>query len=192
MPFSLNYTDQQTLNPSAGVPAQHVYRLNGIRDPDFTGIGAQPAGFDQYAAIYNRYTVFAAEVEVYASTTNTSAITGRPIVMMHVSNKDVSSSGTNAEALVKADKLCLLAPVDAGPSNRVIRNRYTISSVTGRKFSVGDPAFSADVSADPDNGVYLVISVCGQNEVMDPDPVDVTLRIRYIGSFSEPKVLGES
>ena len=42
---------------SNGIAKQYM-RMNSLFDPDQTGTGHQPYYFDQFAALYNRYTVF--------------------------------------------------------------------------------------------------------------------------------------
>lgn len=46
---------------------EYVYRLNSVFDPDFTGVGGQPEGFDQLKALYGRYRVMACKAEVSAA-----------------------------------------------------------------------------------------------------------------------------
>lgn len=44
-----------------------VFRGNSCFDPDFTGVGAQPMGFDQYGALFRRYRVLGSKVKVMFS-----------------------------------------------------------------------------------------------------------------------------
>ena len=53
----MRYSTTISLNAEAGIPAPHLFRANGIQDPDFTGIGHQPYGHDTYQTIYNHYNV---------------------------------------------------------------------------------------------------------------------------------------
>lgn len=55
----LKYSVNLTYQPAAGVSSQNTFRANSVFDPDFTGAGAQPRYFDQYAALYNQYQVLA-------------------------------------------------------------------------------------------------------------------------------------
>lgn len=47
-----------------GVPSAYTFRLNSLYDPDFTGIGRQPYGFDQLSAFYNNYVVTGSSIKV--------------------------------------------------------------------------------------------------------------------------------
>lgn len=51
------YTESFNLTLTSGVYANRVFRMNSTFDPDFTGVGGQPYGRDQIAAIYTRYRV---------------------------------------------------------------------------------------------------------------------------------------
>lgn len=64
MPATLIYSDHYTLNPGAGTYTGQIHRLNSLFDPDYTGVGHQPRGFDQLALLYSRYRVNAVKVEV--------------------------------------------------------------------------------------------------------------------------------
>lgn len=41
-----------------------LFRLNSLYDPDLSGLGTQPVGYDQWAAFYNKYRVVSTEVEI--------------------------------------------------------------------------------------------------------------------------------
>jgi len=58
----MTYADQ---NNAAGTgPQTYVYCQNGLYDPDITGVGHQPRGFDQLEELYTRYYVYAARFDV--------------------------------------------------------------------------------------------------------------------------------
>ncbi len=41
-----------------------LVRLNSLYDPDLSGVGSQPVGFDQWSAFYNRYRVISTNVQI--------------------------------------------------------------------------------------------------------------------------------
>ena len=73
-PFAQRYITSmkysQTFTISSALGAVQRFNLNNIYDPDRTGVGHQPYGYDQLGAIYNRYRVIACHwaINVYPST----------------------------------------------------------------------------------------------------------------------------
>lgn len=53
-----------SLDPGLASYASHSFRANSLFDPDLTGAGHQPLGFDQYNAIYSQYTVTKTRIKV--------------------------------------------------------------------------------------------------------------------------------
>lgn len=55
------------LNPGAGLAATYVFAANGLFDPNITGVGHQPTGFDQLMGLYNEYVVIGSTIKVVFS-----------------------------------------------------------------------------------------------------------------------------
>lgn len=55
----LTYVDTKTVSPGT-TSIHHTFRLDSIFDPDFTGVGHQPAFHDQWANLYSKYRVIGA------------------------------------------------------------------------------------------------------------------------------------
>lgn len=72
----------------------YTYRMNSVFDPDFTGVGGQPEGFDQLKALYSRYRVIALGVKVTA----TSLTSGNAGVIAMAPSEN-SALSTTAEQL---------------------------------------------------------------------------------------------
>lgn len=60
----LRYAENYALNPSVAGFAAQVFASNGLFDVDITGVGHQPAGFDQLMALWNEYVVLKARIKV--------------------------------------------------------------------------------------------------------------------------------
>lgn len=65
------YSDFRSLTSAVG-QGEYVYRLNSCFDPDQTGVGGQPDGFDQYKLLYTRYRVVATDIDLQVVGTGTS------------------------------------------------------------------------------------------------------------------------
>ncbi len=57
MRTTLRYVDSVKLTNTTGALAEYDFRANSIYDPDYSGVGHQPLGRDQFANIYNYYVV---------------------------------------------------------------------------------------------------------------------------------------
>jgi len=66
---TLCYVEKITFS---GLPSfDYQFRLNSLFDPNLTGTGHQPKGFDQLAAFYNRYRVYDCDYEItFVQTSN--------------------------------------------------------------------------------------------------------------------------
>jgi len=59
----LTYVDTKTISPSSGM-ANHVFGVNNIHDPDWTGGGHRPFFYNQFAALYQKYRVLGVKYTV--------------------------------------------------------------------------------------------------------------------------------
>lgn len=62
----LRYAANVSVDPSESVgvslSAAHSFRANGVRDPDYTGVGHQPRGYDQLMALYKYSRVVSSKI----------------------------------------------------------------------------------------------------------------------------------
>ena len=106
----LRYTQTVTFAPDGGAGEffkWHVWRANGLFDPDQTGVGGQPKGYDDLAAIYARNIVIGARCRMeyipnYGSQSNVGATPG----MFGVYSTDRATIFTdNTNALQDSDNI---------------------------------------------------------------------------------------
>lgn len=184
----LNYTDMVTLNGALGVAAFRRYRLNSLFDPDETGVGAQPVGHDEYSALYSRYTVFKAEVEVHFISGGDSKYVGG----FYVLPSNFLSTTSLSDNIARSDKLIFGSSNTGGTTNTRMKQSYYLPTIVGRRYSTGDAQYSALIGANPTETVGLIVYAGGTNDLQDPGPIDCLVRIRYHCIYSEPKALFES
>lgn len=68
----LRYVQEVQLDAGTGTYSQNLFRCNSLFDPDYTGVGHQPKGFDEWAGVYNHYTVMKSTITAKAVTQTTS------------------------------------------------------------------------------------------------------------------------
>jgi len=64
MRVCLPFTTNVSLVSTAGVPGNYLFRGNGPFDPDLTGSGAQPEGYDQWSGLYSACRVLGSRITV--------------------------------------------------------------------------------------------------------------------------------
>lgn len=74
MCVKLKYFDKYSISITTGIPQAQVWRGNDCFDPDLTGSGHQPNGFDQWSAFYNFQTVVASAVRVRVFPTTVTTV----------------------------------------------------------------------------------------------------------------------
>jgi hypothetical protein len=194
----LRYVTEFTLDAAIGGAAQRVFRANSLFDPDVTGIGHQPMGFDQWAEIYSHYTVLGSKMTLRLlpadSTNYNTAYWG---ILLDTTTNGTAGFSTNMNVL--ESKLCSNSFKIAGNGNQqynpdpnqVITKYFSAKKFFGQKNIRDGSANSAEVSANPSNEAYLIPFVlsAGGN---DPGPIQFTAIIDYIAMFRDPVTIDGS
>lgn len=158
------------------------YRANSLYDPDQSGIGHQPLGFDQYMPFYNRFTVIASKIQVTCiSGSNTTP------VYFSVSLEDSTSAPLPIDDEIENGQVSFtyVSGQDAGSIARRSRG-FSARRFFGKRFLIGDPSYSGTISNDPAIGAYFQIAVASVDG-MDPDACRFRVLITYLAVLNEPK-----
>lgn len=93
----LRYHETFTINPGVGgTPGVYVFRANSCFDPNLTGVGHQPRGFDQLMALYQFIAVKEIQAELFFTTSD-----GAPVIAsLQVDGN--SATGANRDAMMEA------------------------------------------------------------------------------------------
>lgn len=143
---------------ASGALGDNIYRGNSLFDPDLTGTGGQPNGFDQWAAFYASYTVLGSKCEV---TTIVNGGTGGPntnrfgITPTNFSSAfGVSSQEQVEEQPYTVSKEAIMGAVGIGQAKaQQYMSTAKIMGVVRPYVQISDSA-SALVSANPTNQWY--------------------------------------
>jgi hypothetical protein len=136
--------------------------LNSIFDPDRSGVGHQPLGYDQWALFYNRYRVDTVDIQVDFVNLSTTSVTD---VLVHCSN-DATAITTNAQFLANSEapftEVTLLSTSN-GNNIWSIKRRISLNQITGisaEKYRVDD-VYSAQFGSNPSE--VIVAHICGKD-----------------------------
>ncbi len=187
MEVDLAYNVNARVNPGAVAYSDTLFDLNNLYDPERTGTGHQPREFDQLAALYLYYRVYAAKVEVEVRQRASHGI--RAVIVADNSGTALTPSTYPAE-----NRRAWVSPVTGSnqPAIRYIKT-YDIASILGMtraQFLASEDTDSA-VTTAPDLIALLHMYV---EQVDGSTAVDFeySMKITFRAVFHEKKTLGIS
>lgn len=184
------YSKGLSLNPgAAGVLATYVISANGLYDPDITGVGHQPMGFDQLMAFYNHYTVIGSRLK--ATFLNNDATNDCIVGVYTASDSSLTTVaiGTLIEQGDITYTYCNNATI--GGNNSTIIRSVGIGKYMGRSNILSEDDFRGDVSNNPAEQVYFHC-VAAPTGTADMSALTLNIEIEYITIFTEPRELAAS
>lgn len=187
------YTEFFTINPSIGSAGSYVFKANDLYDPNFTGTGHQPYGFDQIIQFYNHFQVLGAKVtfKVYPGT-------NAPPFVMGVRLDDTNSlTTTNVDYLMEQprNKRKLIGT----GNNTTDKNTQITHTFSGSKFFrvaptafKGNRAYMGTSGSSPSEEAYFICWIGPTNGSTDLTTYDCSVEIEYIARFTEPREVSPS
>ena len=151
MLVTLPYVTMNRANPGVISQIDQTFNLNSAYDPDYSGTGHQPRGFDEWAAIYGRYRVLKVQAYVLLRQRASHGIIGR--IILSNSNGTMQTTANLGE-FANATYMGVTSS-DAPP----LRKRLTIwpHKVLGMTYAVykANEDVAAVVSSNPSEMAYM-------------------------------------
>lgn len=177
---TLKYHDTILLNPGASY-AVHNFSLNGLYDPDISGVGHQPLYFDQYMAIYNHYHVIGSKVRVnFFQKTNSL---DEPFKVVLYENPDTVLSITNMDTLAEQSKSTYAAIINT-TAPKTLTHSWSAKKTFGGSI-LGNDQLRGNSGANPAEGSYCAIMVRPVNPAAQVGEIWAQVHIEYVTVFSE-------
>lgn len=192
----LRYAQEVNLNAAISSLAIQTFVANGMYDPDFTGTGHQPSGFDQNMAFYDHYTVTHARCRVRMANVTTSNVAPAYFDVCLTDNS-ATFSGMAVESFLESR----FAHGDTMKSVGTERNYFGYDPwrevhFDAKKFFttkdiIGDANYQGNTSANPTEQAFFHVVVASPGAT---DPANITLLcvIDYIAVLTEPTNIAAS
>lgn len=190
---SFRYYQEFQLDPTLISPAPYTFSANGLYDPNITGIGHQPRGFDQLMSLYDHFVVVGvkARFEFENRCNCASAVS----VVVH----DSSSTLTDVEDI---GEYKVAKHVTVGGENGT-NAHSTIKSITmklnpnkflGRSKPLSDSQLKGSTFANPVEQAFFSIYQWPVNNVgiIDPPAAQCRVWLDYTAVLIEPKLPSKS
>lgn len=187
-PFASRYITKMKYSETAFLSIansyQYAFNLNSVFDPNQTGVGHQPYGFDQLTPIYNRYRVIGCKYVVNAYST-TSAIRFGTICTNDgppINNMSELAENPRAQTRVQLPN----------GNTMTISGNISIPKLMGRTKQqyMADDRFQAQVTASPAELALLTIYGAGLNDAVTD--INVVVTLEYTVEFFDPKPIDQS
>lgn len=182
----MRYCEQIVLQSTSGTVATQVYWANGIYDPNYTGVGHQPLGHDEWAVLYNNYKVLRSNIKVQAGNTN-----AHPVLIAINRQDDPAGSTGNLDAVCEQPntKWMQISATAGGPTSKTLKMGY----VSRKQYpSLGkDDTLRPAFGASPSEGCYYVVKM-QSTDAGQTINIPCLITIEYIVELTVPKILVQS
>lgn len=178
-----------SINPSVGGLADtYIFSANNLYDPNYTGTGHQPLGFDQIMLMYDHYTVIGSKITVtFVNNDSTyNQFAGVRLVDNVTPNTDPNDLIENG-----AGKYVLLGLSDKESNTATISHTCAVSKFLGRPHILSVDSLRGTSSSGPTEQAYYHIWGA-PNTTSDSSTISLNVKIDYIAVFTEPKTLAGS
>lgn len=186
----LVYTGAFSTADAANPTGLSTFRGNGLYDPDFAIGGAQPAGFDELMALYNRYSVKSSVAEAVFFPSSTSAGTQGHCWIVPTTQATALTAVDPFTSIVVLRDCATKALGTSGVTPVVIKNSMSTKEATG--VSHTDADCQGTDGTDPVNQWYWQIGSTNYQNGNNTSGAYVTYKIIYEVEFSDPRNLALS
>lgn len=180
---NIQYYTNGSIVSGASTTGTYVFSANGCFDPDISGTGGQPMGFDQAMTFYNHYTVLGARIRVIF---NSNSDTQRASVA--VSTSGSSTATTSIEQLMENGNLAFeqLGYIGQMGSTCSFTRTMKPARYQGIDDVLDDPNMRGDAASNPTEQAYFHLS-CWNAANSTTVGVFFQALIEYDVMFTEPR-----
>jgi len=186
------YHDSVTITSTAGAVGRYFFSANGLFDPNITGTGHQPLGFDQLMLLYEQCTCVFSKISVVFINNATGFYTRCAVSLCPDTTALSDKDEIMENGLIKT---LILSPISVAGSCKTISLDCSMTSYFGRKRSVrellDDNALYTTVAANPTEQVYFCLNVWDPTAA-NTATVAAEVIIEYDAIYWEPRKLAVS
>lgn len=191
----LQYTDIiaafSTAN-TANTGSERLYSLNSVFDPDITGVGHQPYGYDQIQNQYHKYRVYAVTVKALYLHPSTATIYG----LARIQSSQDTSTLTIVDWARAAEQTGVWnsnVPME-GSGTATFTGTFNIWDIEGMTYEqwVADDGYEANVGANPAANTKLSLAVGDIAAPVGQQNCRILITLIYHVEFSNPVIQTQS
>lgn len=177
------------MNPPGTTAATHVFSANGVYDPNITGTGHQPMGFDDWIAKYNHYVVLGSKLNA-RFTVLQGATTDDVLVGIQL-KASPSVDTSNIETLIEQNCMRYKYVTNANATRNTASLTRKFSPKRFFGYDTRGSQYRGDNLTNPNEQAYYHL-VAASPAAQDPSLLTVIVTIDYLVLFSERQPLSGS
>lgn len=170
--------------------ADNIFRCNSLYDPDYTGAGHQPYGFDQIMDMYEHFTVIASKITVNI-VGNQSSLPFWVGIALRPDNTSLTGVATQVLREQPDIKWRLMSGNLSNPPETLSLG-FSAKKYFGKRAIVGDTLYRGNATSNPTEGAFFHVLIAPQNTSDDIQTQLVNIKINYVAVFTEPNILVSS
>lgn len=176
-----SYVDYFALTPSVpGVPLTYQFSANGLFDPNISGTGHQPRGYDQLKSLFDHYQVLSSTIKVTACSLGPQTASF-PVCFGVILCDDTTVESDQIHALEAKKSSWGVLP--ANDSSRTLYLDFDAKQYFGINWN--DNTYRGSINANPDDGCFYQVFIQPMSSVT-PAAVNFVVEIIYNVQWTEP------
>lgn len=185
LPFHLKYATRFSINPGVGTAGIHVFEANGMYDPDITGVGGQPRGFDQFMLLYDHFLVTKASIDVIFGPSDVLTICGITTYDKSATLTDITDYSEQGSTVLKPN------PSSQGYECRLSQT-VDIAQFLSKVNLRDEKDLHGNSTNNPVEDVMFHVWAGAASSTADATALTCYAILHFYGEFNEPKDPGAS
>lgn len=188
----MQYFEKISINAGlGGTPSSWFFSCNSLYDPNRTGTGHQPMGFDQLMPFFDHYVVIGSKITIKCMSSQSTSGGANSLVGIRL--RDGAIATTNMTQALENGNMTygLLGTQDSARSSLTLSKAVNPAKFLGRSKALADSQLKGSVSSNPAEECYFEV-LSGSFGDDDPGSFDILVNITYVALFIEPKEMTQS
>lgn len=177
---TLRYVDTIAYNVGVSGQTTNVFTSNGLYDPDITGVGHQPNGFDQIMALWNEYIVISCRIKCVITSQDANSYSAT----FGITHCDFSTATTDYRKYMENGNTVWNKQGGRGAEPLTLTNYVNISKISSQSI-LSDESYVGNSGANPTDTHFWHVWMQTDGAV-DAGNFYVTVEIAYDAIFRDP------
>jgi len=174
--------------------AYNTFKANGCYDPNATGVGHQPRGWDEHVSLYNKYVVLGSKITFQPTQLDsTDTNVGYFGIIKRTNTEQILGQTTSIGDIMEARKGVYrrMNGFRSGGRPLTLTSKYSHK----KHFNTKPTEHTLQTTTDPHGDAlanFDVYMIPNASETGNPGPCPCLITIEYIVLFKDPKHLAQS